>query len=153
MKELKPKHLLVARYMALGLSLKDICARYHLNYKSWQQTVRGDLFKAKVAELVEEIETNLVESVTEDPVLLKLKAAAGSAVDVLVTEMENVDEDTGASAATRISAADKLLKKAGYDSGMEEDKSAIINISLSQDMLDAVKISGKIAKQPDQIKE
>ena len=137
--KLKPIYSIVAREMALGIDLRDICEARKLDLANTQRVARGDIFKAEVTRLQAVIETEIVQSAVEDPVLAKLKGLSYRAVGVLGDEMENYDDEAGASASTRISAGKAILEKAGYTGRSEgDDIGKVIILSLSQEKLDAV---------------
>lgn len=136
--KLKPVYAIVAREVALGIDLRDICEARKLDYANVQRVSRGDIFKAEVKRLQGVIEQEMVASAVEDPVLAKLKGLSYRAVGILGDEMENYDSETGASSTTRISASKGILDKAGYAGKKEEDVSRVIILSLSQEKLDAV---------------
>jgi hypothetical protein len=138
--KLKPVYTIVAREVALGLDLRDICEARKLNLESMRRVTRGELFKAEVARLQGIIEEEMVTSAIEDPVLSKLKALSYNAVGRLADEMDNYDEETGASAATRLSASKAILDKAGYSGKKDENEgNKVIILSLSQEKLKSVK--------------
>ena len=137
---LKPIYSIVARELALGISLPDICSARGLPLESVQRVVRGDLFKAELGRCQERIEQEMVEHAATDPVLLKLKALSGKAVDALGDEVDNFDPKCGASSASRISASKAILDRAGYAQKREDEKAAqVIILSLSEAKLNAVK--------------
>jgi len=137
---MKPIYSIVAREMALGISLSDICKARGLNLESLQRVARGDLFQQEVKRVQGEIEQQIIEKAVEDPVLQKLQALSYRAVTTLSDEMDNYDPELGGSATTRISAADKILNKAGY-SGKKDgaDSASVIILSLSEAKLNSVK--------------
>ena len=65
---MKPIYTIVAREIALGLDLADICTARSLNYESMKRVARGDLFKEEVRRVQGEIEQQLVEDAVADPV-------------------------------------------------------------------------------------
>jgi len=137
---LKPIYSIVAREIALGISLKDICLARGLNIESIQRVARGDLFKEEVKKYLAQIDQELVEHAATDPILLKLKSMSNKAVDQLADEVENYDIESGASATSRISASKAILDCAGYSQKREDEKAAqVIILSLSETKLNAVK--------------
>lgn len=137
---MKPIYSIVAREIALGIDLADICATRSLNLESMKRVARGDIFKQEVKRFQSEIEQQMLEKVNEDPVLQKLQALSYRAITTLSDEMENYDPDMGGSASTRISAADKILTKAGYSGKKDGIETAnVIVLSLSENKLNSVK--------------
>ena len=138
--KLKPIYTLVAREVALGIDLRDICEARKLDLDSLRRVSRGELFKAEVSRLQGVIEEEMVLSALEDPVLAKLRALSYNAVGRLADEMDNYDTEIGGTAATRLSASKAILDKAGYSGKADENEgSKVIILSLSQAKLDAVK--------------
>jgi hypothetical protein len=138
--KLKPVYTIIAREMALGLDLRDICDARKLNYDSIVRVSRGELFKAEVTRLQAVIEDEMVTTALEDPVLAKLKLLSYNAVGRMSDEMDNYDPETGASAATRLSASKAILDKAGYSGKRDDNDGAkVIILSLSTEKLKAVK--------------
>ncbi len=136
---LKPIYKIVAREMALGIELKDICEARGLKYDALLRVARGELFKREVEKLQAKIEEEIVQQAVEDPVLAKLKGLSYRAAGVLGDEMDNFDEETGASATSRISASKAVLDKAGYSGKGGESENKVIILSLSEAKLAAVK--------------
>lgn len=136
---LKPVYKIVAKEMALGLNLRDICEARKLNYESIQRVARGELFKQEVTKLQVRIEDEMVQSAIEDPILAKLKGLSYRAVGVLGNEMENYDSESGAGATSRISASKAILEKAGYTGKSGDTDNKVIILSLSETKLNAVK--------------
>jgi len=137
---LKPVYSMVAREMALGLSLVDICKARGLPLDSLQRVARGDLFKEEVKRCQALIDQELLEHASNDPILLKLKVLSDKAVDTLGVELDNYDPECGASSTSRISASKAVLDRAGYGSKREDEKAAqVIILSLSETKLNAVK--------------
>ena len=138
--KLKPIYNIVAREVALGIDLRDICEARKLNLESIQRVSRGELFKAEVNRLQAVIEDEMVTQAVEDPVLAKLRALSYNAVGRMADEMDNYDSETGASAATRLSASKGILDKAGYAGKKDENDGAkVIILSLSAAKLKSVK--------------
>ena len=137
---LKPIYSIVAREIALGLSLQDISIARGLKLESIQRIARGDLFKEEVKKCLGMIDQELIEHAATDPILLRLKSLSSKAVTSLADEMENYDPEIGASSASRISASKAILDRAGYSQKREDEKAAqVIILSLSEAKLNAVK--------------
>lgn len=143
--KLKPLHSAVARELALGLRLIDICQARGLNYSSWQQITSSELFKLEVKRLVEEIEDEVIDNHVNDPVLARLKVASYKAADRLASEVDNFEEETGAKAATRITASQAILKITGYEK--MEAKNVIV-LNLSENKLNSILDVPELVPQP-----
>ena len=124
MTELKSIHRIVAREMALGIPLKDICESRGLNLGSWYNTVCGELFKLEVKRFEQEIENAVVDEVSSEVVMNKLKALGAKAVGTLSSVMENIEQP-----ASAVSAAKVVLESLGYRKKEEPQKQVVINIS------------------------
>jgi hypothetical protein len=128
--ELKPKHKAVARLLALGVPLPDICSTYNLNYDTWTQTCRAPLFKAEVASIQDELTDRMIDETIKDPSVARLKTLSAKAITALESELENHNREDGATAASRIKAADSILDRAGYIGKTEQlAPSVVIEIS------------------------
>jgi len=138
MKTLKAIHRIVALELAKGGKLPDICEAYELSLLSWRQTVSQPLFKNAVADFQREIVDEEIEKHVNDPVRERILGARLSSVDTLITERDSVETEYGASAATRIKAAEKILELAG-DFKKEEEKTNVVIIKLSRETLEGVK--------------
>lgn len=150
MKELSTKHRTVARYLALGISIQEICQMYGLSLSAWKQIVGTPLFKQEIARIQEKLEDRLVEDSVSDPVLLKLKVAAGKAADRLVSELDSVGEDSNSS--SRIKAATSILDRLGYGDKKEEKKTdSMIFVALSSSKLASILGKTELAVQPASI--
>ena len=136
---LKPIYKMVAREMALGIDLTDICEARGLVLASMQRVCRGELFKVEIAKIQESIDQEIINKAAEDPVLAKLQGLSYRAVGVLGDEMDNYDQEAGGTATTRISASKAVLDKAGYSGKGGEGESKVIILSLSEAKLAAVK--------------
>lgn len=132
MKEIKSVHRTVARYLALGIPLSNVCESLGLNLSTWRQISAQELFKAEVKRIEGEIESQFVEEQSSDPVFLELKAASRQAAKRLTEEVNNFDPDTGASAATRIKAATSVLDRIGLTGVTDQRPQTMINIQISQ---------------------
>ena len=143
LQKLKPVHQAVARDLAMGIRLTDICSNRGLNYSSWGAIVSSELFKFEVKRLQQEIEDQIIDNHVNDPVRARLAAASHSAAERLIEEVNNFDPDSGAKSATRISAATTLLEINGYKK--QEQKNVIV-LNLSESKLNS--ISGLEQLQP-----
>jgi hypothetical protein len=130
MKALSPIHRMVARELALGFDLGEICRVRKLDIEAWRRMTNSKMFKIEVARLADAIEEQLIQEAGEDPAFQKLRAARLAAADTLIEETRNYDPESGASAATRISASKDVLDRAGITKKQEANAPAIvINIS------------------------
>jgi len=152
MRDLKTKHRAVARYLALGIPLADVCENLGLSLESWRQIVSEPLFKQEVKRVEGELEEKMLENAVSDPVVAKMKMSALQAVSVLVSEMNNQEKEMGASSATRIRAADSLLDRVGYNTPSVQNGSNIIFLEMSTAKLDALRGKKGVAEQPDSVR-
>lgn len=91
-----------------------------------------------------------MEESISDPVLLKLKSAAGRAVNRLVSEIDGVGEDSNPS--TRLKAATSVLDRLGYGEKKDDSNAPnIIFVSLSSGKLSSITNKKSIVPQPDTI--
>ena len=141
MKALTPIHRLVASELALGFKLQEICAVRQLDLESWRRITNGKVFQVEVKKLGEAIEEQLIQDAGDDPALQKLKAAKMTAVNRLIDETDNFDED--ASASTRIQASTQILDRTGIGKKQEDRVPAVvINIQGAKaDMLSEMKLA------------
>lgn len=151
LQDLNTKHRAVARYLALGVRLEDICAMYSLNLSSWRQIVTSPLFKHEVERVSSELEDRILEDAAKDPVMAQLKAGTLTAVKTLLHEAENHNPEEGASAGTRIRAAESILDRCGYNYKPEAPQSNVIFVSLGSEKLDAVLGKKEITAQPTSV--
>ena len=149
LKNLNTKHRAVARYLALGLSLKEVCEQFNLNLDTWRQVTSTPLFKHEQERIMEELEDRVLEDAVKDPVLAKLKTAALRSVERLISEVDNAEE--GASATSRIKAAESILDRCGYNHREKETGVSAIFIPLSQDKLDSILGKAPLSPQPQNI--
>jgi hypothetical protein len=146
--KLKPLHSAVAREMAVGLKLGEICKARGLNYTSWQQITSSELFKNEIQRLEKEIEDQFIDDHCSDPVLLRLKTASLSAAERLALEVDNTDSELGGKAATRIAASQAVLKITGYEK--QEAKNVIV-LNLSESKLNSILQVPDLEPQPERI--
>ena len=133
MKALSPIHKIVAREMALGFSIEEICVARQLDIDTWKRISKGDLFAAEVKRIMGRVEEQLVEEAGEHPVLQTLKAASIRAANSLIAETSNFEkEEEGATATTRIAASKAVLEFAGFTK-KEEQKLPTVVINISSD--------------------
>lgn len=151
LKNLNTKHRAVARYLALGLSLKEVCEQFNLNLDTWRQVTSTPLFKHEQERIMEELEDRVLEDAVKDPVLAKLKTSALKAVERLISEIDNGDKESGASATSRIKAAESILDRCGYNHREKETGVSAIFIPLSQDKLDSILGKAPLLPQPQNI--
>ena len=150
-KELNNKHRAVARYMALGLGLKEICDMFQLNHGTWQQITNTPLFKHEQERITSELEDRILEDAVKDPVIARIKAASLKAVNRLVEEIDAVGEESGATSSSRIKAAESILDRCGYNSKKEDHPTGAVFIPVTQDKLDAIFSKAGILPQPQSI--
>jgi hypothetical protein len=98
---------------------------------------------------MEELEDRVLEDAVKDPVLAKLKTAALRSVERLISEVDNAEE--GASATSRIKAAESILDRCGYNHREKETGVSAIFIPLSQDKLDSILGKAPLSPQPQNI--
>lgn len=144
---LKPVHKAVARDIALGLRLTDICKSRGLNFGTWNNVACGELFKSEVARMQQEIEDAVIDDVITDPVAKRLKTASTRAAEVLVEELDNHEKEDGASSSTRQNAATAILDRTGYTK-KEVTPQSVVVLNLSPDLLKNM-TTGTIPKQPE----
>ncbi|MCP3685959.1 MAG: hypothetical protein GY861_25210 [bacterium] len=136
---LKTVHHAVARYMAFGHLLPDICQMLGLNLTRWKEIVRSPLFQDRVSTLRAELDAAIMDDYVKDPVLAHLNTLKVKAVERLAIELDEVDsEDSSATSNTRLKAAFGILDRTGYRDKADTDSRDIIFISLSEDKLNAV---------------
>lgn len=140
---LKPIHSIVARDLALGLSLVDICRNRGLNYNSWNQQTSSELFKQEVLRIQHEIEDAMIEDHVNDPTLATLRSATLSAAQRLKTEIDNLEDGKP---STRISAAQATLELTGYKK--QEAKNVIV-LNLSEAKLRSIQEASPLEAQPE----
>ena len=153
---LAPIYNIVAREVALGIPLVDICDARGLKLATVQKVARGDLFQENVRRFQAEIDQEIIQDAVSDPVLAKLRALSYRAVGTLAEEMESFDKENGASAATRISASKEVLNRAGYAGKSEGEGVSKVILLLSESKLDAIKQATEIteyvlAEVPDNV--
>ena len=66
MKKTNTKHRFVARLLAFGHDLKDVCDVYGLNFVTWRQISCDPIFKAAVREIEDELTDRMIEDAIED---------------------------------------------------------------------------------------
>ena len=155
METLKTQHRTVALYLAMGSSLVDVCEVLGLKYETWRQIEKAPLFIEEVKRIQEKREEELLDKAEEDPIYLKLKLATNRAASMLVSEIENLDSETGGTAGTRIKAAESILDRTGYGKKQDEEIGRILMINLSEEKAAQVLGLGKtaLADVPHSIKE
>jgi len=149
MQELKTQHRAVARYLALGISLRDICAQFNLNHSTWSQVVITPLFKHEQLRIEAELEDKILDDEVKDPILARLKTATIKAVTRLVEEVDNCQE--GSSASTRIKAAESILDRCGYSHKEKETTLNTVFVPISQEKIDAIFAKTPLLTQPDSV--
>ncbi len=148
---IQSKHKAVARYLALGFPLSDICDALGLNKATWARTVSEPIFREELSRIQMELEDRILDDGVKDPVYAALKIGAAKSVQTLLAEQANMNPEEGASASTRIKAANSILDRVGYNSAPQQ---AAVNITfqLSREKLELA--CGKppsIEPQPDSI--
>jgi len=149
LKDLNQKHKAVARYLALGVSLSDICDQFGFNLTTWKQIVNAPIFKHEVERINGELEERILEDAVKDPVHLKLKMAATKAANRLIEEIDAAGEDSNAS--SRIRAAESILDRCGYNSKETDKSQQVIFVGLTPDKLDAILTKKEITPQPQSV--
>lgn len=151
MKALNPIHKIVAREVALGFDLAEICRVRKLDYDAWKRVANGSLFKNEVERLSKEIEERMIQDAAEDPVTQTLKAGARSAAQALLNEIDNHDKEAdGATASTRIAASKAILEFAGFNK-KEDQRAPSVVINISSAKATAMKIVEAVSTQPESI--
>jgi len=148
---IQSKHKAVARYLALGFPLSDICNALGLNKTTWSRTISEPIFQEELSRVQTELEDRILDDGVKDPVYAALKMGATKAVATLRAELENTNPEEGASASTRIKAANSILDRVGYNSARQQ---AAVNITfqLSREKLElACGKPAPVAPQPDSI--
>jgi hypothetical protein len=151
MKSLNSKHKAIARYLAMGADLRDVCRTYSLNYESWINITRSPLFKEEVARLERELEERMLQEISEDPVMQQLKVSALKAARTLDSELENYEKELGANASTRISASKTVLESAGYKKQENGAKSPSVIINLGNFQSELLKRATIVPEMPDRL--
>ena len=142
-KNISPIGNLIAYDMALGLDYGDIATNHSLTLDQVAKMARGNLVQKKVREHMAALEARMLEDTAENPVRRFLHSKGLVAGRRLVDEMDNEDPELGASASTRIKAAEAVLKLGGHTPKEESSAvSMVINISAGK-----AEMAGKIAKE------
>jgi len=126
MKKLQTLHKIVARDMALGFSIENICEGRKLNLSDWKRTVNSTLFAAEVERVRNLFEEQLLESYHDDPAFQKIKESRMIATQTLIDEMTNFDKETGGSGTTRLKAAVEVLEIAGVKKAQQQNTNVTI---------------------------
>lgn len=138
LKKLKPLHKVVARELAMGIPLRDICEARGLNKATWSQITNCELFLQEVQRIQAQVEDEEIDDFVRDPVRLKLRTARMVAANRLVEEVDNFDkEETGATSQSRLTAAKTILEVNG-DLKSHEDKAPTLIIQLAESVLNTV---------------
>lgn len=153
MASLQPIFQILAREMALGFSLEDICLARDIPLDSAQKVARGSLFKAEVARISAAIEQEVIETAGADPVIQKLKGLALHAVDTLSSELTNYDSEMGGSAATRLQASKAILDRSGYNGQVADNGPSKIILMISEDKLATLRKASEVVLEsvPDYV--
>lgn len=139
MQSLNTRHRMVARELALGRRLKEVCEEMDLKLSTWQQIASKPLFKAEVQRIAQEIEKEMIQAAGEDPVRRFAKSKALPAVNLLAEEMTN-DDPSQANSNSRQNAAKALLSLGGYSASQPQTQVnlAAVNIAISPAKLEAM---------------
>ena len=146
---LKPSHKQIARLRAMGFRGKEIANYLNLSVNHVSNVLKTPLFLAEVDRIVDEIEENELSEESRDGTFIKLRASSRGAAERLAIEVDN--EDEGASASTRISAANSILDRAGYRAKETSDTPSVIFLEFSPEKLSALRAKHGITPQPDYI--
>lgn len=146
LQRLKPLHAIVARELALGASLLDICNARGLNFSSWRQVVTSELMKQEIVRIQEQVEREVIDEHITDPVAIRIKNAALPAANRLVTEIDNIEDGKP---QTRISAATSILEMGGYK--QQEQKNVIV-LNIGESKLNSLMSLSPLLPQPESIK-
>lgn len=147
--EINAQHKAVARMLAMGFPLREICAVYRMELARWSSVVGQPLFQQEVARIQQELEQRMLDDASSDPIMLELRQGAQRAASRLVKEIDNAGEDSNAS--SRIKAATTLLDRLGYTSKKDDQAQQVVFVSLTQDKVDAVMGKKVLAEQPESI--
>ena len=138
MATLSPIFRMVARDIAIGIPIEDIAELRNIPIEQIKKVAEGQTFCKAVSRIQDEIDAVLVQEEAGDPIRAKMKALAMRSVDRLGIEIESPDdEDSTASAATRIKAASTILQMIGY--GKQEQQTNLAVIMLSPDKLSSLR--------------
>jgi hypothetical protein len=148
LQNLKNLHRVVARELALGLTIEEICEARNLDLSSWKRIISKPIFQNALQDLHKEIDNQLIEDSKDDPVLSFMRSKALKAAQRLSEEMDNFDNAQGASSTTRITASKSLLDRIGYNSRDPEQAQNVVKIELSADKINFAKT--KISSLPQE---
>ena len=151
--KLKEMHKIVARELAKGRVLKDICTALELKVTSWYSIVNAPLFQEEVSRLSRKLEEESLDEVRDNPVIARLEEESLTSVEMLAKERDNFNEEQGATSGSRIKAANSILDRAQYGSKRDEPLTSAVVINLSQAMLDRVSKERTAVPQPDNFTE
>lgn len=149
LKELKSVHRQVARRIALQFPLREICMAMNLKHETWLGITQAPLFKEAVERIELEIQAAEIDDHINDRTLAKIKQERYNSVTRIVAERDNMDKEfLGATAATRIRAAEDMLKLSG-DMDKEPDTKNVIILNLAKSTLDDIESTKPLTSMPD----
>lgn len=135
LQNLREVHRAVARELAVGLTLEEICKAKALNITSWRQITTSPLFREEIKRIRNQIEDAIVDDHVDDPARLRLINSRNRAAEVLREELDNHEREAeGATAATRIKAANSILEATG-DKDQGQDKGNVVILNLAESVL------------------
>lgn len=144
--EINAQHKAVARMLALGFELREVCEVYRLEYGRWKAVVEQALFQQEVARIQAELEQRMLDDTSSDPIMLELRQGARKAAARLVKEVDMTGED--ANAGSRIKAAVSLLDRLGYTAKREDQQASVVFVTITGDKLDAIMGTKQLGEQP-----
>ena len=145
--KLKDIHRIVARYLAMGYDLEQICNAHGLNLTSWKQITTAPLFIEAKNRIHVELEDSHIDEHINDPVQMQLKMARRKATDRIIEEVDNFDkENEGATSSTRLKAAEDILHMTG-DFKEEGQRGAAVVINLAESVLNNVLSVSELPKK------
>lgn len=145
------RYRMVARYLALGVPLEEVCQAHGLEFLRWRTIVSSQMFRAVLEEINGEIDQRVAEEAVNDPTLATLRLNARKAADTLVEVMEGAAE--GVTASSRIKAADSILDRTGFAREKEAAPPQVVFLKISANQL-ALVMGGNLPKeQPSSVIE
>jgi hypothetical protein len=126
--------------VATGLTVENVA-----------KIARGNLVQKRVREVTKELDARVIEEAAADPTMLFIRNKSMKAAARLAHEVDNMDrEDEGATASTRLKAAETLLSIGGYRA-KEEDRSGGVVIMISGDKINLGRdiIEKNVTTMPD----
>ena len=139
---------MVARYLALGIPLAEVCTAHGLNPTSWRVIVSSPMFQTLLTEVNQEIDERVAEEAVGDPTLATLRVNSLKAAQTLAGLVDKGDSDS-----VKIKAADSILDRTGYGREHEKPAPSVIFLELSAEKLAIVTNRFSFTRQPEHIKD